>query len=316
MALASGAAGREHERVMTRLDLSQLTTEARNPRTAELDAMSTLDMVTAMNDEDRHVADAVRHELPRIAQAIDAIAARMHKGGRLIYAGAGTSGRLGVLDAAECPPTFSADARQVVGLIAGGPNAFLKAVEGAEDDPALGAADVRALAPTHKDTVVGIAASGRTPWVVGALQAARAAGAFTVAVVCNRGSAVAAAAELPIEVVTGPEVLTGSTRLKAGTATKLVLNMLSTGAFVRLNKVHGNLMVDLQATNAKLKARAQRIVEQATGCEPATAGELLARCDGDVKAAIVVQQKRVEPHVARTLLFTHDGSVRAALAAP
>lgn len=301
---------------MNRIDLSTLTTEARNPRTQELDALSTLELVTAMNDEDRLVAEAVRQQLPQIAAAIDAIAARMHKGGRLVYVGAGTSGRLGVLDAAECAPTFSAAAGQVVGLIAGGPEAFLRAVEGAEDNPALGAADLRAVALTHKDVVVGIAASGRTPYVVGALQAARATGALTVAVVCNRGSDVAAAAELPIEVVTGAEVLTGSTRLKAGSATKMVLNMLSTGAFVRLHKVYGNLMVDLQATNDKLKARALRIVEQAAGCDAGTAKDLLARCDGDVKAAIVAHRKHVAPHVARTLLFTHDGSVRAALAAP
>lgn len=301
---------------MTRIDLSTLTTEARNPRTSELDAMSTLDLVAAMNDEDRHVADAVRHELPRIAAAIDAIAARLHKGGRLVYCGAGTSGRLGVLDAAECPPTFSSDAHQVVGLVAGGPGAILQAVEGAEDSEALAAQDLRGLTLGPKDVVVGITASGRTPYVLGALRAAKVVGALTVAVVCNKPSVVAAEAELPIEVVTGPEVLTGSTRLKAGTATKMVLNMLSTGAFVRLNKVYGNLMVDLQATNAKLKARAVRIVAQATGCELAAAGELLANCDGEVKAAIVSRLKRVAPHVARTLLFTHDGSVRGALAAP
>jgi N-acetylmuramic acid 6-phosphate etherase len=316
MPLASPASPREHRCAMNPIDLSTLTTEARNPRTLELDAMSTLAMVTAMNDEDRHVADAVRAELPRIAAAVDAIAGRMHKGGRLVYAGAGTSGRLGVLDAAECPPTFSALPNQVVGLIAGGPGALLRAVEGAEDDPSLAAIDLRALELSPKDVVVGIAASGRTPYVLGALQAARSAGALTVAVVCNRPSTVAAAAEFAIEVVTGPEVLTGSTRLKAGTATKMVLNMLSTGAFVRLHKVYGNLMVDLQATNAKLKARAERIVAEAAGCDVATGASLLRDCDGEVKAAIVAHKKRVAPHVARTLLFTHDGSVRAALAAP
>jgi N-acetylmuramic acid 6-phosphate etherase len=301
---------------MTRIDLSQLTTEARNPRSEELDAMSTLDLVTAMNDEDRGVADAVRAELPRIAAAVDAFAARMHKGGRLVYVGAGTSGRLGVLDAAECPPTFSADPARVVGLIAGGSGAMWIAVEGAEDDAELAAAAVHALELSPKDCVVGISASGRTPYVIGALRAARAAGALTAAVVCNRDSAVAAAAELPIEVITGPEVLTGSTRLKAGTATKMVLNMLSTGAFVRLNKVYGNLMVDLRASNDKLAARAVRIVGEAAGLGASAAADLLARCDGEVKAAIVTALKHVEPHVARTLLFTHDGSVRAALAAP
>jgi N-acetylmuramic acid 6-phosphate etherase len=301
---------------MNRIDLSGLTTEAPNPRTSELDALSTLDLVTAMNDEDRTVADAVRQALPQIAAAVDGIAVRMHKGGRLLYCGAGTSGRLGVLDAAECAPTFSADAQQVQGLIAGGANAFLQAVEGAEDDDQLGAADLDRLGLGPKDTVVGIAASGRTPYVAGALRHARSAGALSIALVCNAGSAVAAAAELAIEVITGPEVLTGSTRLKAGTATKMVLNMLSTGAFVRLHKVYGNLMVDLQASNDKLRARSVRIVAQATGRDAAAAAELLRACDGEVKAAIVAAERSVEPHVARTLLFTHDGSVRAALATP
>ena len=301
---------------MTRIDLSELSTEARNPRTHDLDAMTTLQLVTVMNDEDRQVADAVRACLPAIAAAVDAIAARMHKGGRLVYAGAGTSGRLGVLDAAECAPTFSASPEQVVGLIAGGAPAVLRAIEGAEDDPDLGAADVRGIALGPKDTLVGITASGRTPYVLGALRAARAVHALTVAVACHAGSECGAHADHVIELATGPEVLTGSTRLKAGTATKMVLNMLSTGAFVRLEKVFGNLMVDLQATNAKLRARAARIVAQATGADAAVAADLLARCDGEVKAAIVVGTKRVEPAVARTLLFTHDGSVRAALAAP
>jgi N-acetylmuramic acid 6-phosphate etherase len=298
---------------MTKPDLTALTTEARNPRTLQLDAMPTAELLAVMNDEDRHVAEAVRHELPRIAAAVDAIAERMRKGGRLIYCGAGTSGRLGVLDAVECAPTFSASPELVVGLIAGGPGAFVKAVEGAEDSDTLGADDLRRLSLGGKDVVVGIAASGRTPYVVGALRYARAVHALTVAVVCNRGSAVAGAAELPIEVVTGPEVLTGSTRLKAGTATKLVLNMLSTGAFVRLHKVYGNLMVDLQATNQKLVARAQRIVADAAGCCADTAERLLRACDGEVKTAIVAHCKGVDAARARTLLFHTTGSVRAAL---
>ena len=298
---------------MSRIDLSSLTTEARNAKSQHLDALSTLELVTVMNDEDRHVAHAVQQQLPKIAAAIDAIATRMHKGGRLIYCGAGTSGRLGVLDAAECPPTFSADPAQVLGLIAGGPSAFLKAVEGAEDDDTLGQKDLQAVHLTAKDCVVGIAASGRTPYVIGALRFARAQGALTVAVTCNELSPVGAHAEHAIEVVAGAEVLTGSTRLKAGTATKLVLNMLSTGAFVRLHKVYGNLMVDVQATNAKLKARSVRIVAQAAGCSEEVAAGKLQQCDGEVKAAIVALKKHVEPHVARTLLFTHDGSVRLAL---
>ena len=297
-------------------DLSNLGTEARNPRSEDLDAMATLDLVTVMSDEDRYAAERVRAALPAVAAAVDAIAPRMHKGGRLIYVGAGTSGRLGVLDAAECPPTFSADPQQVLGLIAGGDRAFLKAVEGAEDDAELGAADLAAIDLQAHDVVVGIAASGRTPYVLGALRHARAVGALTVGLTMNPGSAVGAAAELPIEVDTGPEVLTGSTRLKAGTATKMVLNMLSTGAFVRLNKVYGHLMVDLQATNQKLRARSVRIVADACGCSPDEAAALLEATDGEVKAAIVHKLKGVAPHVARTLLFTHDGSVRLALAAP
>lgn len=301
---------------MSRVDLSELTTEASNPRSSELDAMSTLDVVTAMNDEDRHVAEAVRLALPGIAAAVDAISQRMHKGGRLIYIGAGTSGRLGVLDAVECPPTFSSPPTQVCGLIAGGERAFMKAVEGAEDDPGLAKQDLAALELGHKDCVVGIAASGRTPYVVGGLDYAKECGALAIAVTMNRGSAIAAAAELAIEVVTGPEILTGSTRLKAGSATKMVLNMLSTGAFVRLNKVYGNLMVDVQATNDKLRSRSVSIVAQACHCSSERAAELLLAADGEVKAAIVAEQKGVAPHVARTLLFTHDGSVRAALNAP
>jgi N-acetylmuramic acid 6-phosphate etherase len=297
-------------------DLSDLGTEGRNPRSEELDAMSTLDLVTTMNIEDRHAADAVTAALPAIAAAVDAIARRMHKGGRLVYVGAGTSGRLGVLDAAECPPTFSADPQQVLGMIAGGDEAFLQAVEGAEDDVDRGAADLAGIGLRARDVVVGIAASGRTPYVVGALLHARSVRALTVGVTMNPGGAISTAAEHAIEVDTGPEVLTGSTRLKAGTATKMVLNMLSTGAFVRLNKVYGNLMVDLQASNAKLRARSVRIVADACRCTGDEAEALLAAVDGEVKAAIVAKLKGVEPHVARTLLFTHDGSVRAALAAP
>lgn len=301
---------------MSRVDLSDLTTEASNPRSCDLDAMSTLDMVTAINDEDRQVADAVRAALPSIAVAVDAVAQRMHKGGRLVYIGAGTSGRLGVLDAVECPPTFSCDPSQVVGLIAGGERAFLKAVEGAEDDPHLAAVELAAMNLGPNDSVVGIAASGRTPYVVGALQHARSVGALAIAVTMNRGSPIGSAAEIVIEAVTGPELLTGSTRLKAGTATKMVLNMLSTGAFVRLNKVYGNLMVDVQATNEKLRARSVGIVAQACRCKLEHAAQLLQDADGEVKAAIVAECKSVPPHVARTLLFTHDGSVRRALAAP
>ncbi|MBL8730454.1 MAG: N-acetylmuramic acid 6-phosphate etherase [Planctomycetes bacterium] len=301
---------------MTKPDLTSLLTEARHPRTEALDAMSTLELVTVMNDEDRNAAEAVRAALPRIAEVVDKVAEHMRKGGRLIYCGAGTSGRLGVIDAAECPPTFSAPPDRVLGVIAGGAQAFAKSAEGAEDDEGRGAADLKALTLGPKDVVVGIAASGRTPYVLGALRHAAAQGSLTVALVCNHGSAVAAAAALPIELATGPEVLTGSTRLKAGTATKMVLNMLSTGAFVRLNKTYGNLMVDLQANNQKLIARSVRIVAEATGCDHATAERTLLQSDGEVKAAIVMLRHAVDAPTARTLLLTHDGSVRRALAAP
>lgn len=299
----------------TKPDLTSLTTEARHPRTEALDALPTLDLCGLMNDEDHRAAAAVGEALPRIAEVVDAIAEHMRKGGRLIYCGAGTSGRLGVIDAAECPPTFSASPDRVLAVIAGGAAAFARSAEGAEDDAGRGASDLRALVPTSKDVVVGIAASGRTPYVLGALQHARAQGALTVAVVCNPGSAVANAAVLPIELATGPEVLTGSTRLKAGTATKMVLNMLSTGAFVRLNKTYGNLMVDLQAKNQKLVARSIRIVAEATGCDAATAERTLLQSDGEVKAAIVMLRHAVDAPTARTLLLTHDGSVRRALEA-
>lgn len=298
---------------MTHLDLSALTTESRNPRSEELDAMTTLDLVRAMNDEDRMVAEAVGAALPRVAEAVDAIAVQLRKGGRLLYVGAGTSGRLGVLDAAECPPTFSSDPRQVIGIIAGGPGALLRAVEGAEDDPTLAGEDMQKLNLMHKDVVVGIAASGRTPYVLGALRYAATQNALTVAVTCNPDSTLTQIAKIPIVVETGAEIITGSTRLKAGTATKMVLNMLSTGAFVRLNKTYGNLMVDLMASNEKLQARSLNIVQSVAGCDQATAGRVLAECDGEVKTAVVVLMKGVDAAQARTLLFHCTGSVRGAL---
>ncbi|MBK8097796.1 MAG: N-acetylmuramic acid 6-phosphate etherase [Planctomycetes bacterium] len=298
---------------MAKPELDGLTTEAQNPKSLELDRLPTLLLLQLMNDEDRKVPDAVARVLPAIAVAVDAIAARLRAGGRLLYVGAGTSGRLGVLDAAECPPTFSTDPAQVVGIIAGGPSAFLKAVEGAEDSAELGGRDLQERQLTARDAVVGIAASGRTPYVIGALDHARQVGAFTAAVVCNAGSPVAAAAEVPIEVVVGPEVLTGSTRLKAGTAQKLVLNMLTTGAFVRLHKVYGNLMVDVQATNAKLQERSVRIVMQASARERTAAEAALRECGGEVKTAIVALRRCCPAPAARARLQAHGGSVRLAL---
>ncbi len=298
---------------MTKIDLDRIPTEQRNPRTLELDAMPTLDLLTVMNDEDRACALAVQQALPQIANAVDAIAARMKQGGRLLYFGAGTSGRLGVLDAVECEPTFSSKPGEVVGVIAGGLGAMMRAVEGAEDDVGLGKKDVQDLAVTARDCVVGIAASGRTPYVLGALDEAKARGALRIAVACAKGSAIAAAAEIAIEVVTGPEVLTGSTRLKAGTATKLVLNMLSTGAFVRRNKVYGNLMVDVQATNLKLVERMVRIVATATGKPHEDARLALANCGNEAKTAIVALRCGVDAAVARERIAQCDGSVREAL---
>ena len=298
---------------MTKIDLDRIPTEQRNPRTLELDAMPTLDLLTVMNDEDRACALAVQQALPQIANAVDAIAARMKQGGRLLYFGAGTSGRLGVLDAVECEPTFSSKPGEVVGVIAGGLGAMMRAVEGAEDDVGLGKKDVQELAVTARDCVVGIAASGRTPYVLGALDEAKARGALRIAVACAKGSAIAAASEIAIEVVTGPEVLTGSTRLKAGTATKLVLNMLSTGAFVRRNKVYGNLMVDVQATNLKLVERMVRIVATATGKPHEDARLALANCGNEAKTAIVALRCGVDAAVARERIAQCDGSVREAL---
>lgn len=300
---------------MTNSDLDRISTEARNPRTLDLDLLPTDELLLAMNDEDRQVAFVVQTALKSIGTAVDAIALRMERGGRLIYCGAGTSGRLGVLDAAECEPTFSSRPGQVIGLIAGGPSAMLRAVEGAEDSAALGEHDLRALSLTKDDCVVGIAASGRTPYVLGALAYANATGAFTAGVVCSADSAVAAAAQCPIEVVTGPEVLTGSTRLKAGTATKLVLNMISTAAFIRLHKVYGNLMVDVQPTNQKLVERTIRIVATAANVAREVAAKALQTCGFEAKTAIVVLCAAVEPEVARARLLAGNGSVRRALEA-
>jgi len=290
-------------------------TESRNPATCNIDAIPTLEMVRLINAEDAKVATAVEAELPAIAAAIDAIAERMRRGGRLIYIGAGTSGRLGVLDASECPPTFSAAPGQVVGVIAGGPTALTTAVERAEDSPDSGAVDVAALDVGPDDSLVGVAASGGTPYVLGGMAEARRRGALVVSVACNRPAPVHAAADIAIAPIVGPEVITGSTRLKAGTAQKMVLNMLSTGAMVRLGKTYGNLMVDVQATNAKLQARARRIVAVACDISEEQAGELLVACNGEVKTAIVVSLNDVSPEEARQQLQAVDGVVRHTLKA-
>ena len=289
------------------------TTEANNPASAAIDSLDARGIVRVMVGEDAGVPGAVAAESEAIARAIEVIADRLRAGGRLVYMGAGTSGRLGVLDASECPPTFSTPPGLVVGLIAGGPDALTRAIEGAEDRSELGVADLERIGITAADVVVGIATSGRTPYVLGGLDRARKAGAFTIAVACSPGSPVGAAADLAIVPLVGPEVIAGSTRLKAGTATKLVLNMLSTGAMVRLGKTYGNLMVDLRATNSKLLDRSRRIAARLTGLDERAAAELLARHDGELKTAVVAARRGVSGAEARRLLVASAGQLRGAL---
>ncbi|NUS28603.1 MAG: N-acetylmuramic acid 6-phosphate etherase [Streptomyces sp.] len=298
-----------------RAELEALTTEAFRPDLAEIDRLPTLDIARLMNGEDATVPAAITRRLPEIAAAIDAVAERMARGGRLVYAGAGTAGRLGVLDASECPPTFNTDPAQVVGLIAGGREAMVTSVEGAEDSRELARADLDALKLTPLDTVVGVSASGRTPYAIGAVEHAREQGALTIGLSCNAHSALAAAAEHGIEVVVGPELVTGSTRLKAGTAQKLVLNMLSTITMIRLGKTYGNLMVDVRASNEKLRARSRRIVALATGAADEEIERALAETDGEVKNAILVLLSGVDGPAATRLLEESGGHLRAALAA-
>lgn len=295
------------------MNLGALVSEARNADTLDLDNLSTLEMVTRFNQQDATVAEAVRKTLPEVARAVDAAALSLSEGGRLIYIGAGTSGRLGVLDASECPPTFGVPHGLVIGLIAGGPGALLKAVEGAEDNEQLGVSDLQALNLTAQDMVVGIAASGRTPYVIGALRYARQLGCRTAAVSCNPDSPIAREAEIAISPVVGPEALTGSTRLKSGTAQKLVLNMLSTGAMVKTGKVYQNLMVDMQATNIKLVDRASRMVCQATGCTAEEAEAALKQTSYEVKTAILMVLSGIAAGEAKALLGKHHGFLRAAL---
>jgi len=294
-------------------DFASLSTESANPSAADLDRLSTFELVQRMNAEDAGVAAAVKAVLPDVAAAIDAIAGRMGQGGRLIYMGAGTSGRLGVLDAAECPPTFGVSPDRVIGLLAGGQGAFQRPDEGAEDDPTLGEEDLRRIGLAAEDCVVGVAASGRTPYVLGGLRFARRLGCLTVAVACIRPAAISQAAEISILAPVGAEVLSGSTRLKAGTAQKMILNMLSTGVMVRLGKTYGNLMVDVKPTNQKLRARALRILQQAAGIDEKRAQELLPACDGEVKTAIVAARLGCTPEEARMVLERAGGRVRQAL---
>jgi len=288
-------------------------TEAINDRTRELDRLPVLDQARMMNEEDRRVPEAVAATLPQVAAAVTRIADALRRGGRLIYVGAGTSGRLAALDAAECPPTFGTPPEQVQAVIAGGPAALLQSVEGAEDDPQAGAREMDLRSVGAADVVVGVAASGGTPFALGAVRRARERGAVTVAVACSPQSSLEAACDLAIVPVPGPEVVAGSTRLKAGTAQKLVLNMLSTLAMVQLGKVYGNLMVDVQTTNEKLRRRAVAIVAAATGAGEADARDALARADGRVPVAIVMLASGASPEDAQRRL-AQTGSVRNALA--
>lgn len=295
--------------------LNVLDTEKANPATGEIDRMSPLEIAQVINAEDEKVALAVRQVLPQIGRAMEQIAARLRSGGRLIYAGAGTSGRLGALDASECPPTFNLAPDVVMASLAGGPTAFGRAHEDLEDSEEAGRADLEVFGVTDRDVVVGITASGRTPYARGAIACARERGALTIGIVCNVNSPLEQEVDIIIAPIVGPEVIAGSTRLKAGTAQKMVLNMLSTGAMVLLGKTFGNLMVDVQTTNYKLRQRALSIVRQATGLDTEAAESLLASAGDDVKTAILMARAQISPEQARARLAAHDNVLRAALEA-
>ncbi len=295
------------------IDLTKLSTEQRNPKTMNLDQMSALEIATAMNEGDEDVIRAIKEVLPQIAEAIEMATQSLKSGGRIVYIGAGTSGRLGVLDAAECPPTFGVSDEVVVGLIAGGQQAFIKAVEGAEDSATLCAEDLKNINLSPRDTVIGLAASGRTPYVIHGLKYAASIGCSTAAIACVKGSEIGKEAKVAIEPVTGPEILTGSTRLKAGTSQKMILNMISTGSMVGFGKVYQNLMVDVQQTNEKLKVRAQNITMEATGCTRERAKELLAASNGEVKTAIVMELMNLNYDEAKSRLAASDGMIRKAI---
>ena len=293
--------------------LERLLTEQQNPASAGIDTLSTEEALRIINAEDHNVADAVEREIPAIARAVDAIVAAFEGGGRLFYIGAGTSGRLGVLDAAECPPTFSAPQEMVQGIMAGGEAALSRATETTEDDPAIGVRDLTARGFQASDVLVGLAASGRTPYVLGAVAEARRLGAVTVGISCSPDSELARAAGIAITPLVGPEIVTGSTRMKAGTAQKLVLNMLSTGAFIRLGYVYGNLMVNVQPKNVKLVDRARRIVAQAAGVSYERAAELLAAGGNHVRVAILMGQAGIGREEAERRLAASGGRIAQAL---
>lgn len=291
------------------LDLGNLNTEKRNQATMNLDSLSTMEFLKIMNSEDGKVVDAVRDVLPQIEKAIDLVVGCLQNKGRLIYIGAGTSGRLGILDASECPPTFSTT-DEILGIMAGGDEAIRKAKEGAEDSPDLAVSDLKNLNLTNKDIVCGIAASGRTPYVIGGLKYARSLGGKTLAISCNKNSEISKYADVAIEIIVGPEVITGSTRLKAGTAQKLVLNMLSTASMVRMGKVYNNLMVDVKASNLKLIERCKNIVMQACGCSYDEAERALSMCEYKPKIAIVMIIRKIDAESARILLEKNGGFVK------
>lgn len=296
-----------------KINLSKMVTESRNPASAQIDTLPTLDMLTVINSEDQKVPLAVEAVLPAVAEVVDLVVEAFANGGRLIYSGAGTSGRLGILDASECPPTFGTPREQVVGLIAGGHSAILQAVENAEDNPQMGEQDLRNLGLNARDVLVGIAASGRTPYVLGAMAYARSVGATAVAISCNPDSAMSQAADIAIEPVVGPEVVTGSSRMKAGTAQKLILNMITTGAMIRSGKVYSNLMVDVEATNAKLVQRQVNIVVEATECSPEEAEDALNQCQRHCKTAIVMILGGLSASEASAVLSKNKGFIRQAL---
>ncbi len=292
--------------------MKDLVTETPNPNSSEIDALPTAALLRVINDADQEVASAVAREIPNIAKAVDGIAARLEAGGRLFYLGAGTSGRLGVLDASECPPTFNTPPDMVIGLIAGGDRALRTSIEKAEDDPTQGERDLRQRNFGPGDVAVGIAASGRTPYVLGGIAYARSLGALTVGISCTPNSELARAVAIPITPVPGPEIITGSTRMRAGTATKLVLNMLSTGAMIRLGYVYGNLMVNVQPTNEKLIDRARRIIASITGVSYEEASRLLADA-GSVRTAILMYKRKLSRSEAEARLKAAKGRLRAAL---
>ena len=296
--------------------MHQLVTEQPNAISADIDTLSTNEIVQLMNAEDRKVAAAVELESVMIAKAVDAISARIAKGGRLIYLGAGTSGRLGVLDASECPPTFNTPPEMVIGIIAGGVKALTSAIEGAEDDFESAIVDLKARELSNRDVLVGIATSGRTPYVIGGLHYAQQIGAYAIGLTCNPDSELTHCSDIVIAPVVGPEVISGSTRLKAGTATKMVLNILTTATMVLLGKTYGNWMVDLRATNDKLKARSVRIVAAITGLSEQQAADQLTLCNGEVKTAIVAAKRSVGAVEARNLLERSEGKLRLALEMP